>query len=723
MSNEEVLEGQIERLTFFNEENGFTVAKINVSGQEDLVTAVGKFINPTPGEHVKMWGSWAQHPKYDKQFKISSYETQVPSTVEGIEKYLASGVIRGMGPVMAQRVVDRFKEKTLEVMNNNIDRLLEVEGIGKKRLKMVKGSWDEHAEIRSLMLFLQSHDVSAGYAPKIYKQYGRQAVDVLKENPYVLATNIKGIGFITADKIASKLGVSKDSILRVQAGILFALNSCTEEGHVCYPLRDLLQRCGKMLEVEEGIIVEALEKLVKENKVVREEAGNEDPLIYLKTHYIAETKIAQKIKELLNYPPLTHSVDVDKALSWVQQVLTFSLARKQIEAIKCALASKAMVLTGGPGTGKTTIIEALLKVYSSLKIKTLLAAPTGRAAKRITEATGHEAKTVHRLLEYSVNSVGFQRDETNPLSCQVLIIDEASMVDIFLMHNILKALPPDATLILVGDVNQLPPVGPGNVLKDIINSGKLPVVELKEIFRQAQESLIILNSHRINEGLFPILKSGKKGLQDFYFIEQTESEVVLDIVIKLVKNRIPERFGFDPFTGTQVLTPMNRGIVGTGNLNIEMQQALNPGDEQMVAQGKNFRVADKVMQIRNNYDKEVYNGDIGRVLWVNREEQELSVSFNNKEIKYSFTELDELVLAYAISVHKSQGSEFPAVVLPLLTQHYVLLQRNLLYTAVTRGKKLVVIVGDRKALGIAIRNNKPDERHTLLERRITRIKW
>jgi exodeoxyribonuclease V alpha subunit len=719
------LQGQIERITYTNDENGYTIARVKVRGQRDLITVVGNLMAPTPGEIIRMRGEWANHPKYGEQFKIVHYKSMVPASVYGIEKYLGSGLIKGIGPVMAKRIVRAFGKQTLDIIEKETERLVEVDGIGKKRIGMIQKAWDEQKEIREVMVFLQAHGVSSGYATKIFKQYGSRSIEVVKENPYRLATDIFGIGFVTADRIAEKLGFEKDSELRAQAGILYVLHELSDEGHVYYPYELLVGKCRGVLGVDREVITKAFGAVASDKRITIEDL-NEDieefkmnkKAVYLAKFYLPEASAATRLKALVNAPKSIRKVDSEKAIAWVQGQLSIALARKQKEAVRSAVQNKIMVITGGPGTGKTTIINAVLKIFSKLKVKILLAAPTGRAAKRMSEATGYEAKTIHRMLEYSMQKGGFQRNEQKPLECDLLIVDEASMIDAILMHHLLKAIPQKATFILVGDTNQLPSVGAGNVLRDIIESGAVPVVELNEIFRQAKESLIIVNAHKINNGVLPSLKASKGKLDDFYFVEQEDPDEVLKLIIDLVKKRIPQRFGFDPIDDIQVLTPMHKGTVGAGNLNIELQKALNPGEDAIVRGSRSFRVNDKIMQIRNNYDKDVFNGDIGRIKRVDQENHEVVMSFDGREVPYDLPDLDEVVLAYAVSVHKSQGSEYPAVVIPVLTQHYVLLQRNLIYTAVTRGKRLVVVVGARKALAIAVKNDKTQKRFTQLKYRL-----
>ena len=717
------LEGQIERITYTNEENGFTIAKLKVYGRPDLVTVVGNLMAPTPGEILKLKGEWTNHPKYGEQFKIVQYKTTVPASVYGIQKYLGSGLIKGIGPVMAKRIVKKFGEQTLDIIEDEIDKLEHVAGIGRKRIRMIRKTWEDQKEIREVMLFLQGHGVSSGYATKIFKQYGNRSIQVVKKNPYRLATDIFGIGFVTADHIATKLGFDKNSQLRAEAGILYVLHQLADEGNVYYPYEPLIDKCKEILGVEEGIIVKAVDTIVNERKIVIEKIDEptgelkETRRVYLAKFHVTETGIARRIKTLIETPKSIRSFDSNKAASWVQEQLSIDLAENQVQALKSAAENKILVITGGPGTGKTTIINALLKIFSGLKVRIMLAAPTGRAAKRMSEATGYEAKTIHRLLEYSIRKGGFKKDDEQPLECDLIIVDEASMIDTILMYHLLKAIPLKATFILVGDVNQLPSVGAGNVLKDIIASDIIPVVRLNEIFRQAKESQIIVNAHKINNGILPSFTSSGPG-DDFYFIEQEDPENVLRIVLELVSDRVPQRFGFDPFDDIQVLSPMHKGTVGTGNLNIELQRWLNLRKDGVTRGNRAFRTGDKVMQIKNNYDKEVFNGDIGRIARVDPELREVDISFDGRNVPYDFTDLDEIILAYAVSVHKSQGSEYPAVIIPILTQHYMLLQRNLIYTAVTRGRKLVIVIGTRKALAIGVKNDKTRKRYTFLEQRL-----
>ena len=718
------LKGQIERITYTNEENGYTVVKLKTYGRKDLVSVVGNMMAPTPGEILDLRGEWSNHPKYGEQFKITHYRTEVPATLYGIRKYLGSGLIKGIGPVMAKRIVSKFGESTLDLIEKDPESLAQVEGIGKKRITMIKNAWEEQKEIREVMLFLQTHGVSSGYATKIFKQYGDQSISVVQENPYRLAMDIFGIGFVTADGIAEKLGFDKECEIRAEAGILYILHQLADEGHVYFPYEPLVQKCGEILDINRDLIARAIGANALANRVVLEDLNDaqntfleNNKAVFLKKFHVSETGISAQMKKLLKSPRTIRAIDAEKAVPWVQERLAIGLSDNQVEAVKRAVQSKILVITGGPGTGKTTIINAILKIFSLLKIRIQLAAPTGRAAKRMSEATGHEARTLHRLLEYSMTKGGFQKDRKHPLPCDLLIVDEASMIDTILMHHLLKAIPPQATFILVGDIHQLPSVGAGNVLKDIIASGVIPVVVLDKIFRQARESRIIVNAHRINQGKMPI-RQNTHDKSDFFFIDKESPEQVLGIILDLVSKRVPDHFGLDPMDDIQVLTPMHRGVVGAGNLNLELQNRLNPDAGGIERGNRAFRIGDKVMQIKNNYDKEIYNGDMGRIVRMDPETREVIISFENRELTYDFTDLDEIILAYAVSVHKSQGSEYPAVIIPILIQHYMLLQRNLIYTAVTRGKKLVILVGTRKALAIGINNDKTLKRYTLLEKRL-----
>lgn len=715
------LQGQIERITYTNLENGYTVARLKVFGRRDMVTVVGTLMDPVPGEVLKLRGHWDYHPRYGEQFKIIDCEKKVPATEYGIRKYLGSGLIKGIGPKIAERIVNTFGSNTLDVIEDRIDHLGRIDGIGQKRIDMIRRAWQEQKEIRAVMMFLQSHGVGSGYATKIFKQYGNDSIPVVTENPYRLAMDIFGIGFVTADHIAEKLGFDKNSPLRAEAGIVYTLHQLADTGHVFYPLKQLTEKCADMLQISSEIIAVALAGLSTDRKIVVEDLNADpeigDQAVYLSKYYLCETRIARRLLHLLNEPKNIRSVDEARAIEWVQKRSAIHLTPKQIDAVRSALKSKVLIITGGPGTGKTTIIRSIINIYKAMKARILLAAPTGRATKRMSEASGHDASTIHRLLEFSVAGSGFKKDEKHPLKCDILIIDEASMIDTILMHHLLKAVPEGATLILVGDINQLPSVGAGNVLRDIIDSGTIPVSRLSEIFRQAGKSHIIINAHRVNRGLLPI-NDKQAHDPDFYFIDQENPEKAVDIILKLVRDRIPSRFGLDPFNDIQVLTPMNKGIVGAINLNRMLQDTLNPAQDAVVRGQKRFRPGDKVMQIRNNYEKEVFNGDIGTIAHIDPDVQQIVISFDGSQIDYTYADLDEVVPAYAISIHKSQGSEYPAVIIPILIQHYVMLQRNLIYTAITRGKHLVVIVGSKKAMAIGVKNNTPQKRYTWLRHRL-----
>ncbi len=716
------LKGQLERILFSNEENGYTIAKLKIKGRTDLVTVVGTMTAPLVGQIVTAKGEWTQHPKFGEQFRANSCQCTVPASNAGIQKYLASGLIKGIGPVMAKRIVKRFGSETLKVIEDEPQRLTEVEGIGDKRIEMIKKAWEEQREIRQVMVFLQGYGISSTFAAKIFKAYGQDSIRIVRENPYRLATDIFGIGFLTADRIAQKIGFPKDSQFRIQAGLLYVLQQVSEDGHVYCPYKTLISRCSEILEVEKASVVHALEACKAEKQVVIEDFGHETEIetrVYLTKYHYSETSIASKLKRLISSPKSIRPIDSEKALDWVQKTYNIDLADKQKKAVKEAIDNKIVVITGGPGTGKSFLINAILKIISRIRARILLAAPTGRAAKRMNEVTGYEAKTIHRLLEFDFQKGGFKKDEDHPLNCDLLVLDEMSMVDTVLMHHLIKAVRLDTTVILVGDVNQLPSVGPGNVLKDIISSGSVPVVELSEIFRQAKQSSIVVNAHLINQGMFPKLNPQEGKLDDFYFMEEEEPEKVLEKIKYLLKERIPKRFEIDPVEHVQVVAPMNKGVVGVINLNKELQEELNPGGIAVTRGGRIFRVGDKVMQIKNNYGKEVFNGDIGKIISIDTELQEVKVSFEGMNTVYEYSDLDELVLAYAVSIHKSQGSDYPVVIFPILTQHYMMLQRNLIYTGITRGKRLVVMIGTKKALAIAVKNAKIKHRFTSLEQRLS----
>ena len=706
----------VERVTYQNETNGYSVIKCRAKGYADLITVVGSMPEVHVGSVLTLSGEWTVNPKFGRQFTVSGFEETLPATVYGIEKYLGSGLVKGIGPKFAARIVRAFGAETLNVIEEDPDALLRVPGIGKLRVERIKKSWDEQKEIKNIMLFLQGHDVSTTHATKIYKTYGSDSIRVVKENPYRLADDIWGIGFRTADTIAEKLGVEKETAVRLRSGLLYTLNRLSDEGH-CYARRDQLLKTGaELLAVDESVLPAVLDEMVRQDDVKTELIDGEDSApgetaVYLPPFWFAETGTAKRLKQIFSSPPSV-KVKPQGLEERIRRVTGLNYDPAQMDAIRCAAGSKILILTGGPGTGKTTTTLGILTAFRQAGAKILLAAPTGRAAKRLSETTGMEARTIHRLLEFKPPE-GCQKNEQNPLEGDVLILDECSMIDIMLMYSLLKAVPDSMTLIFVGDVDQLPSVGAGNVLRDLIDAGVFPVVRLTKIFRQAAASRIITNAHRINRGRMPDLSNGKQS--DFFFLEEEDPETAAQEIVRLVKERLPRAYGTRDI---QVLTPMQRGAVGAANLNQVLQAALNADAAGLRRGGTDYRLHDKVMQIRNNYDKEVFNGDIGTVCRVNTEDRELTVSFDGREVLYDVTELDELVLAYAATVHKSQGSEYPIVVMPVLMTHYVMLQRNLVYTGVTRAKKLMVMIGSTKALALAVRNVTVTRRNTMLKERL-----
>ena len=726
------IRGVVERITYQNPENGYTVLKCAVKSYKELVTVIGSLLDVNVGSVLLIYGNWKVDSRYGRQFAAESWEETLPATVFGIEKYLGSGLIKGVGPKYAKKIVAQFGIETLEVIETDISRLQEVDGIGKKRIKMIRDSWERQKEIKNVMLFLQDHGVSTSFAAKIYRQYGNESLDKMKENPFQMADDIWGIGFKTADGIAQKLGFAKEAYVRLRSGIMYTLSNLADEGHVFAYQEQLIAKAAELLEAEESSIVMTLDQMIMDKDLICETVDYktdqaEMKAIYLPAFYYAEAGVAGKLKRLAQAPAadrLWHalmdarqktgneslSIDVSK----IQEKVHMEYDEIQADAIRKAAVSKVMVLTGGPGTGKTTTTQGIIAAYRSFGLKILLAAPTGRAAKRMTEATGLEAKTIHRLLECKPPE-GYQKNEDNPLEGDVLIIDECSMIDMILMNALLKAIPEGMRLILVGDIDQLPSVGAGNVLRDIIDSGVFPVVRLTRIFRQAQSSRIIMNAHAINEGKFPDISNGKN--TDFFYIEKEDPEEAVQEIVRLVKNNLP-RYYKTPWNHIQVLTPMQKGIVGAANLNLALQEALNPQGDGLRRGGYLFRAGDKVMQIRNNYEKEIFNGDIGTVESVDLQERMLKVNFDQHIIEYEASELDELVHAYATTIHKAQGSEYPIVVMPVLMNHYVMLQRNLIYTGITRAKKVLVIVGTRKALSYAVRNVTVTKRNTFLKERL-----
>lgn len=699
----------VERITYQNAENGYTVLKVSAKNFHDLVTVVGAIPDAHVGSVLSLEGFWKMDAKYGRQFSVEKWEETLPATVYGMEKYLGSGLIKGVGPKFARRIVQKFGKDTLDVIEETPDLLIEVEGIGKVRVERIKTGWQAQKEIKNIMLFLQSHEVSTTHATKIFKTYGSDSIAVVKENPYRLADDIWGIGFKTADTIAGKMGLEKGCFVRLRSGILYTLNKLAEQGH-CYAVREqLIETAAQLLEVEAGELEITLDEMLRTEDLKKEEEA-----IYLPPFYYAEIGCANRLLRLLT-AERQKKPDLETVMQRVQNRPDLSYDEVQLSAIRTAVSSKIMVLTGGPGTGKTTTTLGIISAYQMAGCKIVLAAPTGRAAKRMSEATGMEAKTIHRLLEFKPPE-GYQKKEDNPLEGDVLILDECSMIDLMLMNSLLKAVPEHMTLILVGDTDQLPSVGAGNVLKDILSSGQIPVVRLTRIFRQAQGSRIIMNAHRINKGEPIDMRGGKDS--DFFFAARETNEETVDLLVRYCTKNLPHYYHVDPQKDIQVLTPMQKGVCGAANLNQVLQEAMNPSEIFLKRGAVQYRLKDKVMQIRNNYDKEVFNGDIGTITRVDLEERELTVDFDGRDVVYDVTELDELVLSYATTIHKSQGSEYPIVVMPVTMSHFVMLQRNLLYTGVTRAKKILVLIGEKRAVSYAIKNETTTARNTKLAERI-----
>ncbi|RKU26540.1 ATP-dependent RecD-like DNA helicase [Candidatus Poribacteria bacterium] len=765
----ETLNGILERIVFENPDNGYTIGRFSARGHSELITIVGNLASVYAGESLILKGEWVNNPKYGRQFQIDKYETILPANIAGIKKYLGSGLIKGIGPKMASRIVNKFGMDTIDVIEQEPDKIAGVEGIGRKRVRMIQDAWEEQREIKNVMLFLQSHNVSTAHAAKIFKTYQNEAIQIVTENPYRLADDIYGIGFVTADTIAQKLGMSKDDPHRVQAGIKYVLSQKADDGHVFQHGKELSEACQDMLELDDQAIEKGIYALrINEEIILSDESGqaelliensnfnsitenstlgllsesqpdyieivendvmdenpeiNEIPIIpeegaiYLAPFFYAEMGITNQFQRLLSNGRIdTKQLDIDSKLDNLQHEMGIEFASQQREAIHTAVTERTMILTGGPGTGKTTTTVGMIRMFESLGNSIVLAAPTGRAAKRLSETTGREAKTIHRLLEFSPQDNGFKRNRENPLEADVVILDEMSMVDIVLMNRLMQAVPTDASLILIGDTDQLPSVGAGNVLNSLIQSMKIPIVKLTEIFRQAQQSMIVTNAHLINTGEFPKL-SGPKD-RNFFFIESDDDEESVELITTLISKRLPKHYNYHPIDDIQLLCPMRKGSLGSENLNQQLQEVLNPNAEQAVRGWHTFRVGDKVMQIRNNYDYDVYNGDIGRIAGIDQVEKTVKVRFPEKIVAYDMADLNELVLAYATTIHKAQGSEYPAVVIPIHTQHYLMLQRNLLYTGITRAKERVIIVGTKQALGICIRNNQVMERNSYLAERL-----
>ena len=780
----ETLQGILERIVYENPDTGYTVGRLSARDHSELITVVGNLASINPGESLLLQGEWVDNAKYGRQFQIEKYETILPANIVGLRKYLGSGLIKGIGPKMAALIVRKFGMDTMDVIEQEPDKLARVPGIGRKRVEMIKEAWEAQREIKNVMLFLQSHDVSTAHAAKIYKTYESDAIPIVTENPYRLADDIYGIGFVTADTIAQKLGIDKDAPQRVQAGIKYVLSQKADEGHVFQHRSELIEACQTMLEQEPEAIEQGIAALVEIEEIInpgftdfsdadeqvsidetqgdyeisnqqsgtsnqeeisdsRQSTAANHSAIYLAPFYYAELGVANQFLRLLaSQEQNINALPSDNAASLAQleNEMRIRFAPQQREAIHTAVTARALILTGGPGTGKTTTTVGMIRLFEAQGKRITLAAPTGRAAKRLSETTGGEAKTIHRLLEFSPQINAFKRNRQNPLDTDVVIIDETSMVDLVLMNRLMQAIRPGTTVILIGDTDQLPSVGAGNVLKELIDSQKIPVIQLTEIFRQAEESMIVTNAHRINKGDFPELTGDAD--RNFFFMEEDDPEVIVELICSVISDRLPQHYNYHPMDDIQLLCPMRRGVLGTENLNKRLQEVLNPEytapafhpleksrfgvrsyaqvshakDRSITAGG--FRIGDKVMQIRNNYDYDVFNGDIGRVVAIEHIDKKVYIQFHDKQVAYDTADLGELVLAYATTIHKAQGSEYPAVIIPLHTQHYMMLQRNLLYTGITRAKERVVVVGTKQALGICIRNNQVMQRNSYLAERL-----
>jgi len=698
----------VERITYQNPENGYSVLKVKVKGYNDLVTLVGNLLEVPVGSVLLCRGEWKVDKRYGSQFVAATWEETMPATVYGIEKYLGSGLVKGIGPRFARAIVQRFGTETIDIIETDIERLYEVPNIGRKRVAKIRESWEKQKDIKNVMLFLQGYGVSTAYAAKIYREYGKESIDKVKENPYRLADDIWGIGFKTADGIAAKMGYEKEDPRRCRSGILYTLGQLSDEGHVYAGEEQLVKTAGQLLEAGETAIRDTLAGMLQAEDLILDKDA-----IYLPPFYHAECGTSRRLRDLAESTGRSLFDGLFDPSSLTAET-GIEYDEVQLAAIRQAVTSKVMVLTGGPGTGKTTTTQGIIAALKKAGLRVLLAAPTGRAAKRMSEATGMEAKTIHRLLEYNPQD-GYKRNDENPLEGDALIVDECSMIDILLMNNLLKAVPVGMRLVFVGDIDQLPSVGAGNVLRDIIDSQRIPVVRLVRIFRQAQKSRIVMNAHTINQGRFPDTSNGRD--TDFFFMREDDPERAAETIVRLVKERLPRAYRESP-DRIQVLTPMQRGVVGAANLNLLLQQALNPSGPSLGRGGYTYRQGDRVMQLRNNYAKDVFNGDLGYIREVDTEGRTLKVDFDGKWVEYDVTELDELTLAYATTIHKAQGSEYPIVVMPVLMTHYVMLQRNLIYTGITRAKKICVLIGAMKALAYAVRNMSVLKRNTSLRERL-----
>ena len=698
----------VERITYQNPENGYSVLKVKVKGYNDLVTLVGNLLEVPVGSVLLCRGEWKVDKRYGSQFVAATWEETMPATVYGIEKYLGSGLVKGIGPRFARAIVQRFGTETIDIIETEIERLYEVPNIGRKRVAKIRESWEKQKDIKNVMLFLQGYGVSTAYAAKIYREYGKESIDKVRENPYRLADDIWGIGFKTADGIAAKMGYGKEDPRRCRSGILYTLGQLSDEGHVYAGEEQLVKTAGQLLEAGETAIRDTLAGMLQAEDLILDKDA-----IYLPPFYHAECGTSRRLRDLAESTGRSLFDGLFDPSSLTAET-GIEYDEVQLAAIRQAVTSKVMVLTGGPGTGKTTTTQGIIAALKKAGLRVLLAAPTGRAAKRMSEATGMEAKTIHRLLEYNPQD-GYKRNDENPLEGDALIVDECSMIDILLMNNLLKAVPVGMRLVFVGDIDQLPSVGAGNVLRDVIDSQRIPVVRLVRIFRQAQKSRIVMNAHTINQGRFPDTSNGRD--TDFFFMREDDPERAAETIVRLVKERLPRAYRESP-DRIQVLTPMQRGVVGAANLNLLLQQALNPSGPSLGRGGYTYRQGDRVMQLRNNYAKEVFNGDQGYIREVDTEDRMLTVDFDGKKVEYDVTELDELTLAYATTIHKAQGSEYPIVVMPVLMTHFVMLQRNLIYTGITRAKKICVLLGAAKALAYAVRNVSVLKRNTRLKERL-----
>jgi exodeoxyribonuclease V alpha subunit len=712
----EHLAGSVERVTFHSEETGFCVLRVKVREQRDLVTVVGTAPTITPGEYIEGTGWWVIDRTHGRQFKTTQLRVVPPTTLAGIERYLGSGMVKGIGPHFARKLVQAFGAEVFDVIEQTPNRLQELDGIGPKRTARVVTAWAAQKIIHDIMVFLHSHGVGTARAVRIYKTYGTEAMARVQENPYRLALDIHGIGFKTADTLAQALGIPRDAVIRAQAGVRHVLQTFADEGHCAVVQAELIEAAITLLEIPETTVAQAITLEVQEERLVADTIDGQ-PCLLLAPLYRAEVEVATRLRHLVEGVPPWGAIDPAKAIPWVEQQTGRTLAPSQRVAVAQVLTGKVTVITGGPGVGKTTIVTSILQALRAKRMRVLLCAPTGRAAKRLSEATGLEAKTVHRLLEFDPKGMGFLHNATNPLAADLVVIDEVSMVDVVLMAQLLRAIPAQAAVLMVGDVDQLPSVGPGAVLADIIASGRMPTMTLTEIFRQAASSEIVVNAHRINRGQMPV--TPEDGESDFYVIPADTPEDIQAKLLRVVTERMPQRFGLHPIRDIQVLTPMNRGSLGARTLNEVLQTALNPEATPRVTKfGWTYAPGDKVIQTLNDYDKDVFNGDIGHVVRVDLEEGVVVISFDGREVTYDVAELDEVALAYATTVHKSQGSEYPAVVIPLATQHYPMLVRNLLYTGVTRGKRLVVLIGQPRACALAVRNSRAMRRLTNLAARL-----